>query len=117
MKKYLICFSLFISFSFSLYAQRGCVASGIPFQTDGTLYTSYNSSTGAYDLYGSKVVNPSTLYCMSSTGRNCLVKGLGTYSGMEYTYGTLPCPIDSGSNVLIFFTLCYAVVRFKRFKA
>lgn len=90
-------FVLIISLHISLpcLAQTGCIASGIPLQADGTLYMSYNSSTGYYDLYGAKTNNPYSTYCVSPRGRSCLIKGIGTYSGTEVNYGALPCPIDS----------------------
>lgn len=76
-------------------AQRGCIASGIPFQIDGTMYTTYNSA-GYYDLYGTKVTNPYQIYCIVETGLGCMIRGIfTTYYGIEVSFGPLPCPIDS----------------------
>lgn len=103
----MVLFFLLLS-NLPVLAQTGCIASGIPFQTDGSMYMTYNASTGYYDLYGMRTVNPYAMYCVNNTGRSCYVRGLGLYNGTEVSFGPLPCAIDSFIYpVLICLGLCY----------
>ncbi|MFD0941529.1 hypothetical protein [Pedobacter boryungensis] len=111
-----IFFTLFLFCNLSLFAQTGCIASGIPFQSDGTMYLSYNGSTGYYDLYGAKSTTPYSTYCITATGRSCLVRGLGVYSGTEVTYGPFPCPVDSNLYILLGCCGLYFVIKVNKRK-
>ncbi len=96
----------------STLAQRGCIASNIPFQMNGTMYTTY-SSGGYFELYGAKYINPNATFCIKETGNNCVVRGLASYSGTEVTFGPYPCPIDSYVYLLFTCLVLYGVFKLK----
>jgi hypothetical protein len=68
----ILSFVFFCSLGFSASAQKGCIASNIPFQVNETMYQSYNGSY--YELYGTKDTPPYD-YCVVLTGNSCVVKG------------------------------------------
>lgn len=102
----------FLFIGFSALGQTGCIGNNIPFQTNGTMYTSRNSD-GSYQLYGAKVVAPENSFCLNSTGSSCVIRGLISYSGSEVSYGPLPCPVDSKLLFPLMAGVIFAALRMR----
>ena len=114
MKKFIFLFCSLMLFHFNTFSQKACLASGIPFQTNGTMYMAYNLSGGYYDLYGTKNTNPNASFCVVNTGLNCTVRGLANYQGVEVIYSALPCPLDSYTHPFLAGLALYCFLKIRK---